>query len=216
MEGLVMDSALRSSIRKLMVVALVVTALGVGYLARGAGDGSSASPKRAVATKKLTASDLLLAASTAQGIHLRYAGITTGPLNADHTNDIQMTSFQFGVNRAIVNPVGGTRTIPNPKISDITLTHQTDKFSLALLNLSLRGNTGAVAALYFTDLTGPSATPIDYLEADLSGTLVSGFSTSSGGDNPSESVSLDFTVLTFKYRAGGAMQSVTYNITKGS
>ena len=208
-----MDLALRSSIRKLLVVALIVTALAVGYIAHSGGGASPARPLGGpVATKKLSAADLLLAASTAQGLHMRYTGITTGALNASHTNDIPLDSFQFGLSRA-VSLGGAGRSVGKASVSEITLSHQTDKYSMPLLSASLKG-TNATANLYFTNLAGVGGAPFDYLEIDLGQTLISGFSMSSGGDNPSESISLNFVTITFHYKIAGTttVQTVQYNL----
>jgi type VI secretion system secreted protein Hcp len=215
-----MDRAVRTSIRTSLAVALVVTALGVGYIARGGSSSAGRAPAKPATThvRKFSASDLLLAASTAQGIHMRYAGVTTGALTPDHANDIPIQSFQFGVARAF-STIGGTRTGSTPSVSEITLTHQEDAFSMPLLNLSLRGAVaGATANLYFTNLSGAGGTPFDFLEIALTQTVLSSFSMSSGGDVPSESISLNFTKMTFKYRVAGTttVQTVTWNLVTGS
>ena len=115
-----MAGAFRHSIRKLLVVTLAVRCLGVGYLVRGV-DGSAGRPAvEAVPEKKLTASDLMLAASTANEIHLRYQGVTSGVVNADHLNEIPADSLQFGVARAISPPGPGGRNVGAPSISEIT------------------------------------------------------------------------------------------------
>ena len=209
-----MAVAVRSSVRKLFVVALVVTALWVGYAVRG---DRSAAPGRArsshAITKKFTASDLLLIASSAQGIHMHYPGVTIGASLPDHSTDVPLTSFQFGLSRAMSTPVGGGRVAAKPNVSEITLSHQTDTFSIPLLNLAVRGGTGVTVSLFFTDLSGPGGIPFDYLQVDLQQTLVSQFQISSGGDLPSEAISLNFVVMTFRYRvSGGATQTVSYNL----
>jgi len=205
--------ALRTSIRRSLVVVVVVCALAVGYVAHVGVDSSGRPHGAPVPTKKFSPSQLLLAASTAEGIHLRYAGITTGPLNSDHSNDIPITSFSFGVTRPVGVSSSGARSIGKTKAAEITLTHQTDSFSLPLLTASLKG-TGANAFLYFTNLGGIEGATLDYLEIDLSQTLISSFSMSSGGDTPSESISLNFVSMTFKYRigdGGGPVNTLTYN-----
>jgi hypothetical protein len=58
-------------------------------------------------TAKFTPAQLLATANTATGIHLRYAGITTGPLLSTHDNDIQIQSFSFGTSRNISSAAGG-------------------------------------------------------------------------------------------------------------
>lgn len=218
-----MDIGIRRSVKRTVVLAALVGGLAVGCGTSG-GEVEARAPraKPAVtkvassapkAVKSYTVSQLMAIATTAQGIHMRYGGITTGPLNASHTNDIQLDSFQFGIARPIGAIVGGTRTAGKPAVSEITVTHQTDKFSTPLIKASLNG-APAAANLYFTNLSGTGGTPLDYLQIDLTGTLVSGFSMSSGSDNPSESISLNFTVITFKYKASttAIVQTVSYNL----
>jgi type VI secretion system secreted protein Hcp len=98
------------------------------------------------------------------------------------------------------------------------LNHQTDSFSLALLRAALKGAApGVTANLYFTNTSGTGGTDLDYLEIDLGQTLISSFTMSSGGDTPSETISLNFVTMTFKYQvAGSPIQTVSYNLATGS
>jgi type VI secretion system secreted protein Hcp len=214
-----MDGALRGSIRKLLALTLAVTCLGVGYLVHDVGGSAPGRPVvERVPTKKLTPADLMLAASTASNIHLRYDGVTSGVVDANHLNEIPIDSLQFGVGRAISSP-GSGRTVSPPNISEITLSHTTDKYSAKLLNLSLRGTVGAgtspTAALFLTNMQGPGGTYFDYMRITLQQVLISGFSLSTGGSLPSESISLNFAgVMTFEtHLPSGTTQSVTYNVT---
>jgi type VI secretion system secreted protein Hcp len=197
---------------------VVVAVLNVGYVVGGDSAAPARGHGRPVLAAKLTPAQLILTASTATGIHLRYTGITTGPALPTHDNDIPIDSFQFGVGRSVSSPAaGGVRTAGTPSVSEITLTHTTDAFSVALLKAALKGAApGATANLYLTDMSGPGSTLVDY-EIDLGQTLLSSFSMSSGGGNPSESFSLNFVTMTFKYRVPGTttIQTVSYNIATG-
>ncbi len=171
-----------------------------------------------VATKKFTAADLLLAASTAQGIHLTYKGVTTLPELPTHDNDIPIQSFSFGTSRSILLS-GGVQTVGKPNVSQINLSHVTDNYSLPLLRQSLVGAApGVSATLYFTDLSGAGGTPFDFLQIDLGQTLISSFQMSSGGTAPDESISLSFVTMKFTYRIAGTttVQTVSYNLATGS
>ena len=215
-----MSGAVRTLIRKLSVAVLVVTALGVGYVAHGAGGSSSDHASKApAAAKKFTASDLLRVASTdavgpnafpSSTIHMRFTGITSGTPAADHSTDIPVSSFQFGVGRAISD---SPHTAAKPSVSEITLTHATDAYSTKLLNSALRGTstaTSPVVTLFFT-ATGTSG-PYDYLTATLTNVLVSQYSVSSGGENPTESISLNFVKITLtSHIPQGTTQTVTYD-----
>jgi type VI secretion system secreted protein Hcp len=213
--------AIRNSIRRLSVVALVVVALGIGFVIGGRGGASSTGHRSAAPaptkTRTLGVADLLAAASTATGIHLHYQGITSGASTSDHSNDIPIQSFSYGNQRSFSNPSVGPRQGSTPSVSEITLSHQNDKYSLPILNVSLRGNPGANASIFFTDLSAPGGLPFDYLEVDLTGTQVSGFQMSSGGDVPSESFSLNFLTMSFKYRiSGGTTTTVNWNLSTNS
>lgn len=213
-----MNSGLRTLVRRTLVALAVVAALGAGSLVHSSlGSPSSSRAAGPSVTKKLDPSDLLLAASTATGIHLRFTGIPTGPVSStDHTNEIPISSFQFGVARSVSGASGAPREAGVPNVSEVTLTHATDNFSIALLKASLNGAGTATATLFFTNLTGTGGTPLDYLTVTLGQTFVTQFSMSSGGDNPDESLSLNFATMTFKYKTTtGTIQSVTYNLATG-
>jgi type VI secretion system secreted protein Hcp len=208
----------RTIIGASLAVLLVTITLGVGNALGGDGSASGSAHAKTTLTAKLTPAQLLATANTATGIHLRYAGITTGPLVPTHDNDIQIQSFSFGVSRNISPGSSATRTAGTANVGDISLSHQTDSFSLALLRVALKGMApGVPASLYFTDTSGTGGTDLDYLEIDLGQTLISSFQMSSGGQDPNESLTLNFVTMTFKYQvAGSPIQTVSYNLATGS
>ncbi len=215
-----MNGAVRTLIRKLSVAVLVVTAVAAGYVAHGVGGVSSDHAAKAPAVaKKFSASDLLRVASTQaigpatfpnSTIHMRFTGITSGAPDANHSTDIPVSSFQFGVARAVS---ASPHTASKPNVSEITLTHTMDAYSTKLLNSALRGtatSTTPVVTLFFT-ATGTSG-PYDYLTITLANVLVSGYSMSSGGEVPSESVSLNFVKMTItSHFPQTATQTVLYD-----
>jgi type VI secretion system secreted protein Hcp len=209
-----MDGALRASIRRSLTVALVVTAIGVGFVAHGVTGSKAARPAAKAAPRNLTKADLLAAAATATaGIYMQFDGIS-GPPAVGHSNHIAISSFQFGVGRGAT--IGsGTRSVSAPSVSEITVTHQSDKYSVPLANQSLRGDGTGNAIIYIARLN-VSGKIVNYLEFDLGGALVTSYSLSSAGENPSESFSLNFTSITMKaqYVAGG--QTVSWNLLTGS
>lgn len=130
-------------------------------------------------------------------IYMKYGTIQGDVTATGHENWIELNSFQFGVSRAI-SPVGTgtTREASVPSISDITITKVMDKSSPSLLTEALQG-TGQTVTIDLVK-NGQSG-PFTYAEYELSNALISGYSVSSGGDNPSESISISFTKITFKF-----------------
>ena len=113
---------------------------------------------------------------------------------------IQVDSVQFGVGRSISSPTGGTRDASAPSVSEVTLTKPMDKSHPGLFSRAVGaagGSSGETAQLYFVR-TGNNGLET-YYKIDLSEALVSGFSVSSGGDLPFESLSLNFTKITVTY-----------------
>ena len=206
-----MDGALRGSIRKSFGIAVVVAAVGVGFVVRGFDGSQSARPAASHAPTKISASDLLRAAATASaGIYLQYDGITGAP-GLGYSNYAPIQSFQFGVGRSIS---GGTanRVIGTPHVSEITMSRSTDKFSAPFLQDSVTGTGTGNAVIYFTNLN-ISGQLVKYLEFDLTKAALSSFSMSSGGSTPSESISLNFTAFTMiAHFAGSPPQTVSYII----
>jgi type VI secretion system secreted protein Hcp len=211
-----MDLIVRRRLWRAFLVPLVALALIIGFVIYTQTGGSAvrhtgapAAPAAHVPVKKLTAGDLLLAASTAQGIHLQYDGVTGGA-STTHTNHITATSFQWGLGVQAPPVTGGTAG--KPSLSDITLTKQTDKYTVPLLTKSFGAKRVLQARVYFTGVN-TSGVDFDYLEFDLKNVFITGFSLSSGGDNPSESLSLNYTALTIvAHIAGAPAQTVSYNL----
>jgi type VI secretion system secreted protein Hcp len=208
-----MDHGLRTSIRKSFAVTLTVAALGAGYLAHGFIDGGSGKPASAPARhaqKQYSAAELLRMAATAEaGIYLQFDDVT-GPPAIGHTAHAQVTSAQIGVSRATAI-TGGGRNVGRVSVSDLTITKQTDKYSVPLVNQAIRGEGNGSAILYFTKLND-AGKGVNYIELDLSNVLISSYSLGAGGsETPSESYSLNFTAITMKTQIGAAQQ-VSYDL----
>jgi len=105
---------------------------------------------------------------------------------------IEVNSFQFGVGRGISSPTCGSadRESSAPSVSEITITKDQDSSTGPLLTAALQGEGVTVIVDFVKTSQGQLA---KYMEYTLTNTLISGWSTSSGGDRPSESISLNFT-----------------------
>lgn len=144
-----------------------------------------------------------------------------GDVTADgHAGWIELNSFQFGVGRGISSPTGGSedRESSAPSISEITVTKDQDAATGPLVTAALQGE-GVTVVI---DFVKTSAGKLDkFMTYTLTNAMISGWSTSSGGDRPSESLSLNFTKFELnplKVDAAGTISNadaVTYDIGLG-
>lgn len=141
-------------------------------------------------------------------IFMNYDGITGDVTTAGHEAWIELSSFQWGVGRGIGDAAssGADREASTPSVSEVVVTKVNDSASTNLMRASLGigpAGEGKTVKIDFckTDVSQPEP----YLQLTLTNTLVSGWSASSGGDRPSESLSLNFTKVEFKsVTMGGA------------
>lgn len=112
---------------------------------------------------------------------------------------IEIGSVQWGVGRGISTPVGAAskREASAPNVSEVTVTKMMDSTSPLLAQEALIGK--AVTATIDLCETGADKLNV-YLTLELTNTMISGYSMSSGGDRPSESISLNFTKIVFTYQ----------------
>jgi type VI secretion system secreted protein Hcp len=115
---------------------------------------------------------------------------------------INLGSFQFGIGRGIASAYGNsTRESSIVSVSEITVTKETDGTTVKLMEEGLHGKLNKLVKIAFLR-TGSGAAQ-EYLSFELNGCGVSGFSMSSGGDRPSESISLNFDKYILKYNPIG-------------
>ena len=127
---------------------------------------------------------------------------------------IQLFSAQMGVGRGI-SLTSGTVTPSNPSVSEVTISKLTDNTTPSLYTLVCGGTASVSQPIDYVTLDfRNSATGQTFSRLQLQNVYISGVSTSSGGDVPSESVSLFFTRITWSYvpTLGGKVGSP---ITKG-
>jgi type VI secretion system secreted protein Hcp len=150
-------------------------------------------------------------------IYMSYDGVTGDVTASGHEKWIELNSCQWGVGRGISSPTGASadRESSAPSVSEVVVTKATDAASVKLLDESYQGE-GKKVVLDFckTDKGNLEV----YMTITLENTLISGFSLSSGGDRPMESLSLNFTKVEFKNTGMGAAndtgapETVTYDL----
>jgi type VI secretion system secreted protein Hcp len=112
---------------------------------------------------------------------------------------IEIGSVQWGCGRGISTPTGGSgkREASAPNVSEITITKMMDSTSPKLIQEALIGK--AVTAHIELVETGEGQLET-FLTANLTNALISGYTWSSGGDRPSESLSINFTKIEVIYQ----------------
>ena len=149
-------------------------------------------------------------------IYMKFGSIK-GAVTADGFKDwIQVNSFTWGANRAIHNAAGffHSREHSAPALSEVTVTKQTDLSSPKLFLESVGGKLNNKVTLKFT--TTADKETKTFLTFELTDCGLSGYSLSSGGDMPTETLRLNFTKIskTFVDTAQtGSPETVGYDLT---
>jgi type VI secretion system secreted protein Hcp len=158
-------------------------------------------------------------------IFMQYGDIQGDVKSQGHENWIQLSSFQWGINRGINSAVasGADREGCTPTVNEIVITKDTDSSSTNLMRAALGlkpAGEGKDCLIHFCKSNEDS--PEGYIEVTLSNTLVSGWSVSGGGGDdarPSEVVTLNFTKVEFKNtpmdpsNAPGGGDTAQYDLT---
>ncbi len=134
-------------------------------------------------------------------IYMKFGDIK-GTVTTDGFKDwIELGSFQWGVGRGVNSPTGSDveREASAPSISEITVTKNMDASSNKLLMDALAGTLNTKVDIKFT--TTIKNETAEFLTYSLTNCGLSGYSVSSGGDRPSESLSLNFTAISITYKA---------------
>jgi type VI secretion system secreted protein Hcp len=133
-------------------------------------------------------------------IYLKYGDKIKGEVTSEgHKDWIELTSCQFGTARGLGKPTGtsGSRETGSVHVSEVTCTKVNDVASEPLFRESLDGK-AKEALIHFTKSNDAGGFET-YLELKLTECLVGSYSLASGGDKPTESLSLNFTKIEYKY-----------------
>jgi type VI secretion system secreted protein Hcp len=150
-------------------------------------------------------------------VYLKYEGIDGEVTQNDHVKWIEVNSFQFGIGRGISTPTGNAanRESSHASVSEVVVSKVMDSSSTKIFTESATGSTGKKVEIHFVSTGDPGLT---YAQYTLEDTLISGYSLSSGGDRPTESISLNFTKIEFKMtpyddkNKPGTPVTVSYNL----
>ena len=135
-----------------------------------------------------------------------------------HKDWVELSSIQWGVGRGISSPTGASadRESSAPSVSEVTVTKTQDVATIGLLTAAYQGD-GVPVQIDFTRTN--KDTQDVFLTIELTNVMISGYSMSSGGDRPTESLSLNFTKIEVKGTqmdatgAGSTNASITYDLS---
>jgi type VI secretion system secreted protein Hcp len=152
-------------------------------------------------------------------LYMKYGSIKGSVTTEGFKDWIEIDSFHWGIGRAIGTAARGatSREHSEPSLSEITVTKRTDVASPKLLLDAVAGKLDTKVEIKFTTTTkGKVETFLGYV---LENTGLSGYSLSSGGDMPVESLSLNFTKITETFTGEnpgitGSPETVGYDLTQ--
>jgi type VI secretion system secreted protein Hcp len=152
-------------------------------------------------------------------LYMKYGEIK-GPVTTDGFKDwIELNSFQWGVGRAIGSAAGTStsRESSNPNLSEVTVTKASDISTPKLFLDAVAGKLDSKVTIKFT--TTAKGKVETFLTYELENAGLSGYSLSSGGDMPQESLSLNFTKITETFAGmdpgvSGSPETVGYDLTE--
>jgi type VI secretion system secreted protein Hcp len=151
-------------------------------------------------------------------IYVKYDGIDGEATHETHKKWLDVSSLQWGMGRAITTKAGSTsnREASEPSVSEITITKLMDSSSPKFFVESCTGAAGKKVEIHLVTTGSPGNTFAAYT---LTNALVSSYSMSSGGDRPSESISISFTKVEYKFtpyddkNKAGTPIAVSYDLT---
>jgi len=154
-------------------------------------------------------------------IYMKFGAVQGSVTEEGHKNWIELNSFQFGVGRGISSPTGAQkdRDASAPSFSEITCTKLQDEASLPLLEAAWGGSEAVDVDIHFVRTENKKMDV--YLKYKLTDVLISGYSISSGGDRPTESISLNYAKIEFAQdtydvkNKSKANKSTTYDLAAG-
>ncbi len=115
-----------------------------------------------------------------------------------HDDWITVSSVQFGVGRAVSTSGGGKdRETSNPSISEVSVTKTADRASCDLFAQAAGGKQLGTAKIDFIQQS--EGEPQIYMQIELDKPIVTGYTVSSGGERPEETISINFVKVKVHY-----------------
>ena len=137
-------------------------------------------------------------------IYMKYGSVAGEVKTEGYTDWIELQSMSWGVGRGISSGAGGIskREASVPSLSEVTVTKTMDNATPELLKEALGGKLSTEVKIVLTR-TDNKGKHVAFQTYTLTNTGISGYSVSSAGDHPSETISLNFTKVESKHQAVG-------------
>ena len=135
-------------------------------------------------------------------IYLQLTGgeqpITGDATQSEHVGWMDISSMNWNVSRSVSTTVGAAanREASEPNLSEVTLHKVSDSSHAALYQAATTGKQPMTATIDLVNTGNPGKVYCQYI---LQNTLVSGFSSGSDGDRPTETLTLNFTQKNVNY-----------------
>lgn len=133
-------------------------------------------------------------------IFLKIDGINGESKITGHTNEIEVVSFSHGVSQPIQWKQSNTgRTVGRADHQDFTITKHIDLATPTLNEACCQGKQLGTITVTLTRVDG--AQVLDYMKYTLEKPLISSISISGGGDLPVETVTFNYSKITWTYNS---------------
>ncbi|MBS0644706.1 MAG: type VI secretion system tube protein Hcp [Acetobacteraceae bacterium] len=151
-------------------------------------------------------------------IYLKFGSVQGDVTQSSHANWIQVASVAWGLNRPVTNPAGSTsgRVLAAPRVSELTVTKDEDAATIPLVQQALTGSPQDLTLDFLT--TAASGEGLVYYTIKLKQAVITGFTQSSAGERPVETLTFNFTQIALegsqidKAGAAGAPSSYAWNV----
>jgi type VI secretion system secreted protein Hcp len=132
-------------------------------------------------------------------MYLKLDGVDGEAKDTDHTNEIEIMSFSFGVSNQGSGAIGVGSGASKARVNDVTVMKYVDKASPGLFQNCCIGKSFKSATLTVRKAGGDK--PVNYLVYNMDEVFITNVSTSGsdGGGIATESVSLNFAKITVTY-----------------
>jgi type VI secretion system secreted protein Hcp len=130
------------------------------------------------------------------GIFLKFGSVLGDVEDAGHVNWIDVKAVNWNLTRPVSNPAGSTsgRILSAPQISELTIMKDEDIATIPLIQAAFEGSPVAAQIDFCTTGSGQQTA---YYSITMTSTLITGFGQAGSDERPLESITFNFTQISF-------------------